>query len=105
MSISTTILFCDADVFRLGEEARLRQAAFASLRRAKGYGAAGSALRNMTYFAMQMFFASVKKCNASVPPSRPTPLCFMPPKGTRRSRTSQQFSVNFFRDAMRVLHI
>src|SRR5207249_248687 len=43
------------------------------------------------YFAMQMFFGSVKKRSASSPPSRPTPLCFMPPNGTRRSRTSQQF--------------
>ena len=44
------------------------------------------------YFAMQTFFGSVKKRRASSPPSRPTPLCFMPPKGTRRSRTSQQFT-------------
>ena len=44
------------------------------------------------YFAMQTFFGSVKKRSASSPPSRPTPLCFMPPKGTRRSRTSQQFT-------------
>src|SRR5207248_8570889 len=44
------------------------------------------------YFAMQTFLGSVKKRNASSPPSRPTPLCFMPPKGTRRSRTSQQFT-------------
>ncbi|MDQ6940115.1 MAG: hypothetical protein M3119_08170, partial [Verrucomicrobiota bacterium] len=29
------------------------------------------------YFAMQTFFASVKKRSASSPPSRPTPLCFM----------------------------
>jgi hypothetical protein len=28
---------------------------------------------------MQMFFGSVKKRSASSPPSRPTPLCFMPP--------------------------
>ena len=35
------------------------------------------------YFAMQTFFGSVKKRNASSPPSRPTPLCFIPPKGTR----------------------
>jgi hypothetical protein len=28
---------------------------------------------------MQMFFGSVKKRNASSPPSRPTPLAFMPP--------------------------
>src|SRR5215510_1199907 len=44
------------------------------------------------YFAMQMFFGSVKKRRASSPPSRPTPLCFMPPNGTRRSRTNQQFT-------------
>jgi nucleotidyltransferase/DNA polymerase involved in DNA repair len=41
-------------------------------------GAAGSALRTIVYFDMQMFFASVKKRNASFPPSRPTPLAFMP---------------------------
>ena len=39
------------------------------------------------YFAMQTFLGSVKNLNASSPPSRPTPLCFIPPKGTRRSRT------------------
>src|SRR5437868_9848829 len=44
------------------------------------------------YFAMQTFFGSVKNRNASSPPSRPTPLCFIPPNGTRRSRTSQQFT-------------
>ena len=33
---------------------------------------------------------SVKKRNASSPPSRPTPLCFIPPNGTRRSRKSQE---------------
>jgi hypothetical protein len=44
------------------------------------------------YFAMQTFFGSVKNRNASSPPSRPTPLAFMPPNGTRRSRTSQQFT-------------
>src|SRR6266853_6927450 len=44
------------------------------------------------YFAMQTFFGSVKKRSASSPPSRPTPLAFMPPKGTRKSRTSQQFT-------------
>src|SRR5581483_4566131 len=49
-------------------------------------------LQASLYFAMQMFLGSVKKCRASVPPSRPTPLAFMPPKGTRRSRTSQQFT-------------
>jgi len=31
------------------------------------------------YFAMQIFFGSVKKWSASLPPSRPTPLCFIPP--------------------------
>src|SRR5205085_12268871 len=44
------------------------------------------------YFAMQIFLGSVKNRSASSPPSRPTPLCFMPPKGTRRSRTNQQFT-------------
>src|SRR6266850_310720 len=44
------------------------------------------------YFAIQTFFGSVKNLNASSPPSLPTPLCFMPPKGTRKSRTSQQFT-------------
>src|SRR6266513_847428 len=44
------------------------------------------------HFAIQTFFGSVKNLSASSPPSRPTPLCFMPPKGTRRSRTSQQFT-------------
>src|SRR6266536_4406985 len=44
------------------------------------------------YFAMQTFFGSVKNRNASSPPSRPMPLCFIPPNGTRRSRTSQQFT-------------
>ena len=29
---------------------------------------------------MQTFLGSVKKRSASSPPSRPTPLCFMPPK-------------------------
>src|SRR5438094_7154360 len=43
-------------------------------------------------FAIQTFFGSVKKRNASSPPSRPTPLCFIPPNGTRRSRTSQQLT-------------
>ena len=51
-----------------------------------------AALTNSRYFAMQTFFGSVKKRSASSPPSRPTPLCFMPPNGTRRSRTSQQFT-------------
>jgi hypothetical protein len=76
------VLPCDADVLGLGKKARLRHA----------YGAAGAALRSTSYFAMQMFFASVKNLNASSPPSRPTPLAFMPPNGTRRSRTSQQFT-------------
>src|SRR5262249_7782804 len=38
----------------------------------------------------QTFFASVKNSSESKPPSRPTPLSFMPPNGTRRSRSSQQ---------------
>jgi hypothetical protein len=41
---------------------------------------------------MQTFFASVKNRSASTPPSRPTPLCFTPPNGVRRSRTIQQFT-------------
>jgi hypothetical protein len=49
-------------------------------------------LSTINYFAMQMFFGSVKKRSASSPPSRPTPLCFIPPKGTRKSRTNQQFT-------------
>src|SRR4029077_2649002 len=49
-------------------------------------------LAMLDYFAMQTFFGSVKKRSASSPPSRPTPLCFIPPKGTRRSRTNQQFT-------------
>src|SRR6266568_1309798 len=53
---------------------------------------AGSSSNLLHYFAMQTFFGSVKKRRASSPPSRPTPLCFMPPNGTRRSRTSQQFT-------------
>src|SRR6478735_7681664 len=44
------------------------------------------------HLAMQIFLGSVKNRNASSPPSRPTPLCFMPPKGTRKSRSSQQFT-------------
>src|SRR6266567_4003303 len=59
------------------------------------HGEGGSTLNRQLpqgYFAMQTFFASVKKRSASSPPSRPTPLAFMPPKGTRKSRTSQQFT-------------
>src|ERR1700730_5102025 len=37
----------------------------------------------------QTFLASVKKSSDSNPPSRPRPLSFIPPKGTRRSRSSQ----------------
>src|SRR6266496_3155686 len=44
------------------------------------------------HFAIQTFLGSVKNLSASSPPSRPTPLCFIPPKGTRRSRISQQFT-------------
>src|SRR5262249_26453313 len=40
------------------------------------------------YSLTQTFFASVKKSSESNPPSRPTPLSFIPPKGTRRSRSS-----------------
>jgi hypothetical protein len=61
-------LLRDAELFWLDEKSRLRH----------GYGAAGFALCAIVYFAIQMFFASVKNCNASLPPSRPTPLCFMP---------------------------
>src|SRR5579872_6802038 len=43
------------------------------------------------YF-MQTFLASVKKRMASKPPSRPTPDCFTPPMGTRKSRSIQQFT-------------
>src|SRR6478672_11114035 len=75
-------LLRDANVLWFSEEFRLRE----------GYGATGSALREVAYFAIQTFLASVKKFSASVPPSQPTPLCFMPPKGTRRSRMSQQFT-------------
>jgi len=39
------------------------------------FGEGGSTIN---YFAMQTFFASVKKRSASSPPSRPTPLAFMP---------------------------
>src|SRR5215207_3671320 len=38
------------------------------------------------------FFASVKNRSASQPPSRPTPDCFTPPNGVRRSRSIQQFT-------------
>ncbi len=38
----------------------------------------------------QTFFASVKNFIASQPPSLPTPLCFIPPKGVRKSRSNQQ---------------
>ena len=55
----------------------VKKPAFARLRRG------GAALRKMTHFAIQMFFASVKNRSASSPPSRPTPLAFMPPKGPR----------------------
>ena len=41
---------------------------------------------------MQTFFASVKNRSASKPPSLPTPDCFIPPKGVRRSRKSQQLT-------------
>src|SRR4029079_17326684 len=40
--------------------------------------------------SMHTFFGSVKKRNASTPPSRPTPLCLTPPNGVRRSRRIQQ---------------
>src|SRR5207248_7566852 len=43
-------------------------------------------------YLMHTVFASVKNRSASSPPSRPTPLCFTPPKGVRRSRRSQQFT-------------
>ena len=41
---------------------------------------------------MQTFFVSVKNFIASQPPSRPTPECFIPPKGVRKSRSNQQFT-------------
>src|SRR5215831_3186857 len=62
-------------IFDCGEKVRIADGRFSNL-----------------YFAMQTFFGSVKNLSASSPPSRPTPLAFMPPKGTRRSRTSQQFT-------------
>ena len=45
-------------------------------------------LENLTHTV----FGSVKKRSASSPPSRPNPLCFIPPNGVRRSRNSQQFT-------------
>jgi hypothetical protein len=39
---------------------------------------------------MQTFFGSVKKCSASLPPSRPSPDCLAPPQGVRKSRNNQQ---------------
>lgn len=42
-----------------------------------------------TYNRTQIFCGSVKKSKASKPPSRPTPDCFTPPKGVRKSRKSQ----------------
>ena len=54
--------------------------------------AAGKGAVRRCYLATQMFFGSVKKWSASLPPSRPTPLCFIPPKGTRRSRINQQLT-------------
>ena len=41
---------------------------------------------------MHTFLGSVKNRSASQPPSRPTPLFLKPPKGVRRSRSSQQFT-------------
>ncbi len=41
---------------------------------------------------MHTFLGSVKNRSASWPPSRPRPLAFIPPKGTRRSRSIQQFT-------------
>src|SRR5205807_7798508 len=43
-------------------------------------------------YLTQTVFGSVKNRSASSPPSRPTPLCFTPPNGVRRSRSSQQFT-------------
>jgi hypothetical protein len=43
-------------------------------------------------YLMQTFLGSVKKRMASQPPSRPTPLAFMPPKGVRKSRSNQQLT-------------
>src|SRR6266542_4396832 len=45
---------------------------------------------SVAYSFTQTFFASVKNSSDETPPSRPTPLSRMPPKGTRRSRRSQQ---------------
>src|SRR5258708_5931605 len=44
------------------------------------------------YSLIQTFFCSVKNFNASKPPSRPTPEFFIPPKGVRKSRKSQQLT-------------
>src|SRR5688500_16990157 len=45
--------------------------------------------RNDPHSFTHTIFASVKKRSASYPPYSPTPLCFMPPKGTLRSLSSQ----------------
>ena len=47
-------------------------------------------LNSTLYNFIQTFFSSVKNFNASNPPSRPTPEFFIPPKGVRKSRRSQQ---------------
>src|SRR5690606_37506392 len=43
-------------------------------------------------YLIQTFFASVKNRSASKPPSRPTPLSFIPPNGVLKSRFSQVFT-------------
>src|SRR5438477_6554102 len=42
------------------------------------------------YSFTHTFLTSVKNSSESKPPSRPMPLSFIPPNGTRRSRSSQQ---------------
>ena len=41
---------------------------------------------------IQTFLDSEKKLRECFPPSRPTPLSFIPPNGTRKSRKSQVFT-------------
>ncbi len=52
----------------------------------------GPRLDHSDAYLMHTVFGSVKKRSASSPPSRPMPLCFTPPNGVRRSRSSQQFT-------------
>ena len=73
-------------------------------------GANVSAHDSLGYFAMQMFFGSVKKRSASFPPSRPTPLCFIPPNGHAQVAHQpaihpDRAGVNLLRDAMRAVEV